>query len=108
MPRSNFDDAVILPTRGNPLKVSGPVPAGETLKWIWVWVFQNKPSRAAARGYGGAFNGPKWEVTLQMAPNSSPFTPGRAALGTALARVDDGGGAEEIYWWSEVVRIRNP
>lgn len=108
MPRSNFDDAVILPTRGAPLKVSGPIPPGETLRWIWVWVWQDKPSKAAARGYGQQFNGPKWEVNLQMAANSNPFAAGRCAMGSALARVDDGGGQEEIYWWTEVLRIRNP
>jgi hypothetical protein len=105
MPRSNFYEELHLATRG-PIKVSGPIPAGETLEWIWVWVFQNRPTKtAAARGYGGAFNGNTWEVTLQMAPGSDAFTAGRPALGSALARVNDGAGAKEVYWWSEALRI---
>jgi hypothetical protein len=105
MPRSNFYDVLKLPAKG-PVKVSGPIPAGEQLKWIWVWVFQNHPDQVAARGYGGAFNGPKWEVNLQMAPGSPPFKAGRPALGSALALIDDGGGEEEVYWWSEALRVR--
>jgi hypothetical protein len=105
MPRSNFDDKVFLTSKG-PFRATGPIPAGETLKWIWVWVFQNRPNKqAAARGYGGSFTGSNWQVTLQMAPSSDPFTKGRPAQGTALALVDDGGGKEEVYWWSEALRV---
>jgi hypothetical protein len=105
MPRANFDESVFLTSKG-PFKATGPVPPGETVRWIWVWVFQNTPSKsAAARGYGGSFTG-KWDVTLQMASQSDPFTAGRPALGTALALVDDGG-VEEVYWWSEALRVRN-
>jgi hypothetical protein len=106
MPRSNFDEVLRLTTKG-PLKVSGPIPPGETVEWLWVWIFQNRPHKtAAARGYGANFTGNKWEVTLQMAPGSDPFTTGRPALGSALARVSDGG-QKEVYWWSEALRVLN-
>jgi hypothetical protein len=104
MPRANFDPVLYLTSQG-PFKATGPIPAGENLKWIWVWVFQNLPNKAAAaRGYGGPFGGNKWQVTLQVGPGDA-FTKGRPALGSALALVDDGGGKQEVYWWSEALRI---
>jgi hypothetical protein len=108
MPRSNFDEKLRLPAKGGTLKVSGPIPPGETVEWLWVWIFQNRPTKtAAARGYGKNFIGNKWEVDLQMAPNSDDFMAGRPALGSALARVSDGG-QKEIYWWSEAIRVVKP
>lgn len=105
MPRSNFDAQVFLTSKGS-FKATGPIPSGETLKWIWVWVFQNTANKAAAaRGYGGPFTGSNWQVPLQLASVSDPFTKGRPALGTALALIDDGGGKELMYWWSEALRV---
>jgi hypothetical protein len=121
MPRANFDDTLHLP---DPQKVEqareaneevpgppagGPIPDGEELSWVYVWLIQNGPDGKAAAAYGevehAAFQG-RWDTPTEMAHKSDPFTPGHPVLATAMAWVKDlTGGGKDVYWWSEAVTI---
>ena len=120
MPRANFDDSLRLPTKAQTQKAEkageappgplarGPVPRGDRLIWVYVWLIQNGPSgrAAAAHGWGykqGGFRG-TWMVEMKMPRDSDDFTPKRAALATAMALVKRGN-TKEVDWWSEPVMI---
>ena len=120
MPRANFFDSLPLPDPNKgpqdpdelpgPL-AGGPVPDGEELAWIYVWILQNGPEGRAAAAYGEsehdapAFS-QRWDIPTEMAHDSDDFTPGRPAQATAMALVNDlNGDSKEIYWWSEAVTI---
>jgi hypothetical protein len=123
MPRANFDDVLHLPDPGKahdpaeppgPL-AGGPVPDGEELSWIYVWIYQNRPQggpSAAAYGesdHGVTFGGSRWDLPTEMANPSDQFVPGRQAQATAMAWVKDvEKGTKEVYWWSEAVMIGEP
>jgi hypothetical protein len=107
MPRPNFDDELFLSKA--PFAAAGPIAPTQRLHWVWVWIVQNRPNKAAAArgGAAGPFAPPakEWRVPLQMAANSDPFTVGFAAEATAVALVEEGG-SKEAYWWSEAITIR--
>jgi hypothetical protein len=107
VPRPNFNDELSLSKA--PFEAAGPIAPTQRLDWVWVWIVQNRPNRAAAARGGGAgpFGPPakEWRVPIQMAPNSDPFKPDWAALATAVALVREGG-STEAYWWSEAIMIR--
>lgn len=107
MPRPNFNDELFLSQA--PFEAAGPIAPTQMLEWVWVWIIQNRPDKAAAaRGGGpGPFGPPakEWRVPIKMAANSAPFTPDWAAEATAVALVDEGG-SKEAYWWSEAIMIR--
>ena len=107
MPRANFDDEQFLTSRGT-FKARGPTGQGDTLSWVWVWIFQNRPGTAAAArgGSSGPFSG-RWEVSLNMGNPGDSFVSNKRARGHAVALVDDGSGEPEVYWWSERVWIRD-
>jgi|Tabmets5t2r1_1033131.scaffolds.fasta_scaffold00445_2 hypothetical protein len=126
MPRSNFDDTLHLPApstetpaqgpAGEEEELPGPLAGGPspqgTLTWIYVWIIQNGPDGRAAAAYGESehdqtFVG-RWDIPTEMAHDSDEFTPGRPALATAMAMVDEGSEGREVYWWSEAVTIAGP
>ena len=106
MPRPNFHDELPLGGSKAPAEAGGPIAKTQTLEWVWAWIYQNGPGQAAAvsGGRNGPFTG-NWTVTLERAPDSDDFEPGRPAQATAIALVDEDG-EKEAYWWSEAILIR--
>lgn len=120
-PRANFDESLQLPDPakgpGHGPLAGGPVPDGEELAWVYVWILQNGPAGRAAAAYGesehdqdsrGTTFRRRWDLPTEMAHDSDDFTPGRPAQATAMALVNSEGGARDVYWWSEAVMIAPP
>ena len=121
MGRPNFDDSLRLPipTKRQPggeelgPEAHGPVPEGDKLNWIYVWIIQNGPSGRAAAAYGESpehglpFSG-TWETETEMTHDSDEFTPGRPAQASAMALVVHADGTKEVDWWSEPVMLDPP
>lgn len=124
MGRPNFADALSLPDPGNAAALvaageeppgppaHGPVPPGDKLKWIYVWIIQNGPGdnrAAAAYGEEEEANPPfegTWHVKTEMAHDSDEFIAGRPAQATAMALVvNEDDGTEVVDWWSEAIMI---
>lgn len=109
MARPNFDETLHLFGGGAPV-AGGPVPPGDKLRWIRVWLIQNGPGPAKAAAsygaspYGVTFGPGKWEINTYLAHASDPFIPGRPAQATAIALVEHGN-TKEVDWWSEAVAI---
>jgi hypothetical protein len=124
MPRANFDDSLRLPSQAERRAAeeadkeppgpfaAGPVPNGDELAWIYVWIIQNGPGKRAAAAYGESpengdpFSG-DWAIDTEMTHDSDDFTPGRPALATAMALVTNGN-RREIDWWSEAIMLHDP
>jgi hypothetical protein len=126
MPRPNFSDSLRVPTppRGTtgpppgPL-AQGPVPDGDELTWMQVWIFQNYGRARTAIAWGTSkYDAPRqaerppfrgsWRVPTELERNSDPFSPGKPALATAIALVKHDDGTKEVDWWSEAVTIAAP
>jgi hypothetical protein len=125
MARANFNSSLKLPpppekTAKEPPGPSaeGPVPDGDELIWILVWIFQNTSGEeatksAAAYGEsskddGSPFSGPfknTWTIETEMAHGSDDFTAGRPAQATAMALVKNQDGSSVVDWWSEPVMM---
>ena len=124
MPRANFDDTLSLPTKAQREAATlageeppgpfakGPVPSGDKLVWVYVWIIQNGPGNHAAAAYGETPHGANpsigtWESKTHMAYKSSKFDPKRPALATAMALVRHGN-RREIDWWTEAIMLHDP
>jgi hypothetical protein len=103
MPRANFDED-LKPASG---QASGPIHRDVTVRWVWVWIVQNKgDTAAAARGYGTGPFTDNWQSSLSMANPSDLFVMNKRADAYGVALTDMGGDDVEMYWWADKVWIR--
>jgi hypothetical protein len=97
----------------------GPVPPGDEIISMRVWVWQQTDDQvAASAGNGGVhlgghapapseklpFKAPDWMIQTQLEPGSEQFSEGKPALATAMALVRRDG-TLEIDLWSQAVMI---
>jgi hypothetical protein len=101
----------------------GPVPPGDEIISMRVWIIQEAGDNvAASAGEGGIHLGGHdeveaeqlpftekdgWMIQTELEKNSSQFVEGAPALGTAMALVRQGkDGPVDIEYWSQAVVIR--
>ncbi len=132
--RPNFAPILQLsdPTRhpGRGPEAKGPVGHHESLRWVYVWIFQNgdeedaegrrvtwaaaadgespEGSPAAAQWEAATKVDHEWKVETEMIHDSDAFRTDRAATATALALVDREDGTADAYWWTEAVLLKPP
>ena len=114
MARPNFDSPLFLvdlydpdtgDTRPSPL-ARGPIDTGDVIKWVAVWVDQNRAAAAGKSGYDQDIQN-DWAVDTFLVKGSDDFSTEEPALAMALALIWRGGNEEqrEFYWWMEAVKI---
>jgi hypothetical protein len=130
--KPNFDPILHLPDPtkhpGHGPEAKGPVGDRESLRWVYVWIFQNgeekndegetvtwaaaadgespEGSPAAEQWAAATKTGDEWTAETHMMGDSDAFRTDRAATATALALVDRADGTTDAYWWTEAVLLK--
>jgi hypothetical protein len=87
----------------------GPVPDGETIAAMHVWIFQDTPTGVAVASGDTREEQPstephRWRVRTGLDPQSTEFLTDKPAVAMAMALVRRGGD-EQVQHWSQAVFI---